>query len=74
MKPCTHCGFCCLSEHCEAANIAIGAGDSICPFLKYTDGVYSCILIEIETMSGLEPVLAKTLAIGKGCPNEEELR
>ena len=70
MSECTGCGQCCLSEKCEAAVIAVGAKDEICPFLTLIHpGFYRCLLIALEESFGLTPLLKKALAVGTGCTN-----
>ncbi len=72
MKNCNGCGQCCLTEKCEAAEIAVGDYDKICPFLRLiSPGFYRCLLILWETFDNLEPMLKEDLGIGIGCPNEQ---
>ena len=71
IKPCTGCGQCCLAEKCQAAKIAVGNSDEICPFLRLVGpGFYRCLLVEWESFAGLNPIIKDALAIGIGCTNE----
>jgi len=68
MIKCTGCGQCCLSEKCQAAVIAVGDSDEICPFLKLIrPDFYRCLLVDLEQFFGVKPVIKKALAIDKGC-------
>jgi hypothetical protein len=71
-KECTGCGQCCLAEKCEAAKIAFGDKDEICPALRFVcEGFYRCLLIEWESFAHGRSLIKKALGIGMGCTNEE---
>jgi hypothetical protein len=52
--------------------MVFGDKDEICPFLQFVrPGFYRCRLIEIESVSGLDPIIRNALGVGVGCTNEE---
>lgn len=71
---CTGCGQCCLGGKCVAGEMAFGSKDEICPALiLLRNNYYRCMLMVIETESGLEPILKTHLLEGHGCTNEFRL-
>ena len=42
-----------------------------CPLIAYEEGKVRCGLVLAEQRSGMEPVLANTLGIGKGCDADD---
>lgn len=49
---------------------AIGDGAGPCPLMAFHDGRFRCGLVETEKAAGMEPLIAKALGIGSGCPIE----
>lgn len=71
---CNGCGLCCARELCVAAEMAFPGGSAPCPALKIRgDGKSTyCQLVAIEIVAGMEPMLQKSLGIGKGCSMQDE--
>lgn len=69
-SPCNGCGFCCHSEVCELGKIAIPEAVEPCPLLEFETGRFWCGLVLKETQHGMTPLIAQTLAIGRGCDAE----
>lgn len=71
LEACNGCGLCCSVEVCEAGKIAMPGVKAPCPMLEFRDGRTFCKLVATEKAFGLEPILAKALAIGVGCGMED---
>lgn len=70
---CNGCGICCSLALCPAGEIAFKGAHAPCPALKLTpDGSRTfCELVLMEQVAGIEPILATSLGIGKGCSMED---
>jgi hypothetical protein len=71
-SPCNGCGYCCKEEVCSVGLEAFGEHEAPCVGLGFdsTDGKHYCSLVAIERRSGMKPIIAECLAIGKGCDSE----
>ena len=65
-QPCNGCGVCCIQSVCQVGVIA-GAGEAPCGFLLFHDGRFWCGIVEMERRTGIEPMVATALGIGRGC-------
>lgn len=68
-KACTRCGHCCKEEICGMGENAFGRSvKPPCPGLIEEDsGIYSCALVKTEQAFDLNPTIAESLGIGRGC-------
>lgn len=76
-SPCNGCGWCCHEEICFYGKMFFELGDKEtfikgpCPAMVYESGCVKCGLVLSEKALGLEPVLERGLAIGKGCDADD---
>lgn len=70
-SPCNGCGFCCAAEVCAIGREAFGDVPAPCPGMLFDEGRFHCKLVLIESLSGMEPLLATVLGIGKGCDADD---
>lgn len=71
--PCNGCGLCCRMEVCGIGKMAYPEASAPCPALRWDGNQHRCALIEMEAASGLEPLMAEALGIGKGCDSDGEV-
>lgn len=69
--PCNGRGVCCALEVCRVG-LAAGFSEGPCPALIFEAGRFWCGLVVLEKEKGDRPLLAKTLAIGRGCDSQME--
>ena len=70
-EPCNGCGYCCASELCVAAEIALGDVPAPCPLMRFKEGRFWCGLVLTEKENGMAPMIATSLGIGIGCLVED---
>lgn len=72
---CNGCGACCRAQICGIGLIALGIKDAFdddfvcgpCPFMRHDGEKFRCSLVETESADSAEPLIARTLGIGRGC-------
>lgn len=79
--PCNGCGWCCHEEICMIGKVFLELVDSDgmiphfvkgpCPVMAFEDGKIRCGVVLAEQRSGLKPVAAESLGIGKGCCSDD---
>lgn len=70
-SPCNGCGVCCASEICTIGREAFPTAQAPCPGMLFDEGRFHCKLVLAERFSGMEPLLANALGIGKGCDADD---
>ena len=72
-SPCNGCGMCCANEICGIGKIAYPDAVAPCPALVYSaDRTHSiCAIVDTERRSGMEPLIARALGVGKGCDSDD---
>lgn len=71
-RPCVGCGFCCAAEVCKIGQEVYGHGcPAPCPGMKFDGQRFVCIFVAFEAFKHVEPLLAKSLGIGKGCDADD---
>lgn len=69
--PCNGCGLCCAVEVCAIGRVAFPDVPAPCPGMVFDDGRFGCMLVLVEAASGMEPLIATALGIGKGCDADD---
>lgn len=66
-NPCNGCGLCCLLELCHIGEAMFPGVEPPCPALVIRPGQARCGAVIVEEAAGMEPVISRTLGIGRGC-------